>query len=136
VVEAIIPGDTRRASGQVAMIENSVDAGTGTVLVRAAMPNANELLWPGTLVSVQLTLRDEEAVSVPSTAVQVSQTGTYVFVVDDGVAKVQPVTVARLVESESVISSGLSGGETVVTNGQLLLSNGTKVAPRGPKVGS
>jgi hypothetical protein len=57
-------------------------------------------------------------------------------VVDDGVAKVQPVTVARVAESESVISSGLSGGETVVTNGQLLLSNGTKVAARGPKVGS
>jgi hypothetical protein len=57
-------------------------------------------------------------------------------VVDDGVAKVQPVTVARVVESESVISSGLSGGETVVTNGQLQLSNGTKVAPAGPKVGS
>jgi RND family efflux transporter MFP subunit len=100
------------------------------------MPNADELLWPGTLVTVRLTFREEQAVTVPSTAVQVSQTGTYVFVVDDGVAKVQPVTVARVVESESVISSGLSGGETVVTNGQLLLSNGTKVAPMGPKVGS
>jgi membrane fusion protein, multidrug efflux system len=59
-----------------------------------------------------------------------------VFVVVDGAAKVQPVTVARVVDSESVIASGLGGGETVVTNGQLLLSNGTKVAPRGPKVGS
>jgi membrane fusion protein, multidrug efflux system len=135
-IEAVIPGDTRRASGQVTMIENSVDAPTGMVPVRATMPNADELLWPGTLVTVRLTFREEEAVTVPSTAVQVSQSGTYVFVVDDGVAKVQPVTVARVVESESVISSGLSGGETVVTNGQLQLSNGTKVAPRGPKVGS
>ena len=128
-IEAVIPGDTRRASGQVTMIENSVDAPTGMVPVRATMPNADELLWPGTLVTVRLTFREEQAVTVPSTAVQVSQTGTYVFVVDDGVAKVQPVTVARVVESESVISSGLSGGETVVTNGQLQLSNGTKVAP-------
>ena len=47
-----------------------------------------------------------------------------------------PVTIARVVDIESVIASGLDGGETVVTNGQLLLSNGTKVAPRGPKVGS
>src|SRR5262252_8608111 len=54
-VEAIIPGEPRRASGQVTMIENSVDAPTGTVPVRATMPNADELLWPGTLVTVQLT---------------------------------------------------------------------------------
>jgi hypothetical protein len=88
------------------------------------------------LVTVRLTFREEEAVTVPSTAVQVSQSGTYVFVVDDGVAKVQPVTVARVVDGDSVIASGLQGGETVVVNGQLLLSNGTKVTVRGPKVGS
>jgi len=135
-VEAIIPGEPRRASGQVTMIENSVDAPTGTVPVRATMPNTDELLWPGTLVTVQLTFREEAAVTVPSTAVQVSQTGTYVFVVDNDVATVRPVQVARVLDNESVLASGLEGGETVVTNGQLLLSNGTKVAVRAPKVGS
>lgn len=135
-IEAVIPGDARRATGQVTMIENSVDAPTGMVPVRATMPNTDELLWPGTLVTVRLTFREEESVTVPSTAVQVSQSGTYVFVVDDGVAKVQPVTVARVVDSDSVIANGLQGGETVVINGQLLLSNGTKVTARGPKVGS
>jgi RND family efflux transporter MFP subunit len=135
-VEAIIPGEPRRAGGQVTMIENSVDAPTGTVPVRATMPNADELLWPGTLVTVQLTFREEAAVTVPSTAVQVSQTGTYVFVVDNDVATVRPVQVARVLGNESVLASGLEGGETVVTNGQLLLSNGTKVAVRAPKVGS
>ena len=135
-IEAVIPGDARRATGQVTMIENSVDAPTGMVPVRATMPNTDELLWPGTLVTVRLTFREEESVTVPSTAVQVSQSGTYVFVVDDGVAKVQPVTVARVVDGDSVIASGLQGGETVVVNGQLLLSNGTKVTARGPKVGS
>ena len=135
-IEALIPGDPRRGTGQVTMIENSVDAPTGTVPVRATMPNTDELLWPGTLVTVQLTFRQEQAVAVPSTAVQVSQAGTYVFVVKDEQAELQPVTVARVVGSESVISNGLVGGETVVTNGQLLLTNGTKVAVRGPKVGS
>jgi membrane fusion protein, multidrug efflux system len=135
-IEAIIPGDPRRAGGQVTMIENSVDMPTGTVPVRATMPNSDELLWPGTLVTVEMTFREEEAVTVPSTAVQVSQTGTYVFVVKDGAANVQPVTVARVISSESVLSSGLQGGETIVTNGQLLLSNGTKVAVREPKAGS
>ena len=135
-IEAIIPGDPRRASGQVTMIENSVDAPTGTVPVRATMPNTDELLWPGTLVQVRLTFRQEEAVTVPSTAIQVSQTGPYVFVVNNDVATVRPVQVARVLDSESVLASGLEGGETVVTNGQLLLSNGTKVAVRAPKIGS
>jgi membrane fusion protein, multidrug efflux system len=135
-IEAIIPGEARRASGQVTMIENSVDAPTGTVPVRATIPNTDELLWPGTLVTVQLTFREEEAVTVPSTAVQMSQTGSYVFLVDNDVATVRPVEVARVLGSESVLASGLDGGETVVTNGQLLLSNGTKVAARPPKVGS
>jgi multidrug efflux system membrane fusion protein len=135
-IEAIIPGDPRRAAGQVTMIENSVDAPTGTVPVRATMPNQDELLWPGTLVTARLTFRDEEGVTVPSTAVQVSQTGTYVFVVTDNVANVQPVTVARVVGDQSVIAKGLKGGEMVVTNGQLQLSNGTKVAPREPKAGT
>ena len=67
---------------------------------------------------------------VPSTAVQVSQTGPFIFVVKDGAAVIQPVTVERTVDSQSVISAGLAGGETVVIDGQLLLTNGTKVAPR------
>jgi RND family efflux transporter MFP subunit len=135
-IEAIIPGDRRHASGQVSMIENSVDAPTGTVLVRATMPNTDELLWPGTLVTAQLTFREEQAVTVPSTAIQVSQTGSYVFVVKDDVATVQPVQVARVLGGESVLASGLEGGETVVTNGQLQLANGLKVVVRTPKAGS
>jgi RND family efflux transporter MFP subunit len=129
-VQAIIPGETRRASGHVSMIENTIDAATGTVTVRATMPNTDELLWPGTLVRVQLTFREEEAVVVPSTAVQASQTGTFVFVVKDGIATVQPVKVARTRQGESVLESGLEGGETVVTDGQLRLTNGSRVAPR------
>ena len=134
-IEAVIPGDARRASGQVTMIENSIDMPTGTVPVRATMPNRDELLWPGTLVTVQMTFREEQAVTVPTAAVQVSQTGSYVFVVKDGIASVAPVTVARVFGPESVISSGLAGGETVVTNGQLLLSDGTRVAVRERKAG-
>ena len=135
-IEAIIPGDPRRAGGQVTMVENSVDSPTGTVPVRATMPNADELLWPGTLVKVELTFREEEAVTVPTTAVQVSQTGTYVFVVKDDVASIAPVEVARVLGGESVLAKGLEGGETVVTNGQLLLVNGSKVAVRAPRAGS
>ena len=132
-VEAVIPGDNRRAEGQVTMIENTVDAATGMVAVRATMPNAERLLWPGTLVTVKLTMREEEAVTVPPTAVQVSQTGSFVFVVQDGAARVRPVTVARTLDNQAVISKGLEGDETVVVDGQLLLVDGTRVAPRPPK---
>ena len=134
-IEAIIPGDNKHASGQVTMIENSVDQATGMVTIRATMPNKDELLWPGTLVTTELTLRVEpQAVVVPSTAVQVSQTGNFVFVVNDDVAKVQPVKVERTVGGQSVIGSGLNGDETVVTDGQLQLSNGTRVSTRKAKV--
>ena len=129
-IQAIIPGEKRRASGHVSMIENTIDAGTGTVTVRATMPNADGLLWPGTLVRAQLTFREETAVVVPPTAVQLSQTGSFVFVVKDGVATVQPVKVARSQQNETVLESGLQGGETVVTDGQLRLTNGARVAPR------
>jgi RND family efflux transporter MFP subunit len=135
-VRAIIPGEERYADGQVTMIENSVDVSTGTVSVRATMPNKDELLWPGTLVRVRLTFREEEAVTVPPTAVQVSQEGSFVFVVKDGIATVKPVKVARVQEHETIIESGLVGGETVVIDGQLRLTNGTRVAPRRGNVGS
>jgi RND family efflux transporter MFP subunit len=133
-LEAIIPGEEKRASGQVSMIENTIDAATGMATIRATMPNTDELLWPGTLVTADMTLRSEDGVVVPSTAVQVSQTGHFVFIVKDGVAKVQRVTIDRQIGQETVIGSGLNGGETVVTDGQLLLSDGARVNPRPPKV--
>ena len=131
-VEASVPSESKRAQGRVTMIENTVDAATGMVMARATMENTDEMLWPGTLVNTQLTLRVEEAVTVPTVAVQTGQTGTFVFVIKDGVASVQPVQVARTVGSEAVIGKGLNGDETVVTEGQLLLTNGARVAPRPP----
>ena len=132
-VQAAVPGEPKRATGQVSMIENTVDTATGMATIRATMPNKDELLWPGTLVTAEMTLREEEAVVVPTSAVQVSQTGKFIFVIKDGVAKVQKVAAERQVGSETVITSGLNGGETVVTDGQLLLSDGTRVNPRAPK---
>jgi RND family efflux transporter MFP subunit len=135
-VDASIPGETRHANGQVSMIENSVDTATGMATVRATMPNTDELLWPGTLVSTEMTLRNEETVVVPTAAVQVSQTGNFVFVVENGAAKIRKVSVERQFGDDTVIAEGLNGGETVVTDGQLLLSDGTRVSPRVRKAGS
>jgi multidrug efflux system membrane fusion protein len=132
-VEAVIPGGQKRALGKVSMIENTIDAATGMATIRATMPNTDEALWPGTLVTTELTLRSEEGVVVPTNAVQVSQTGNFVFVVENNVAKVRHIESARTVGSDTVVASGLNGGETVVTEGQLLLSDGTRVSPRAPK---
>jgi RND family efflux transporter MFP subunit len=135
-VDAAIPGDDRVAQGQVTMIENTVDPTTGMVLVRATMDNRDELLWPGTLVATQLVLRQEKAVTLPSQAVQVGQNGAYVFIVENGVARVRPITVDRTVDMQSVVSKGLAGGETVVLDGQLSLVDGVRVAPRGARTGA
>lgn len=129
-VIATIPGHQRSEDGKVAMVENSVDSTTGMVTVRGVMDNANETLWPGILVATKLTIRTENAVVLPTVAVQRSQSGNFVFVVKEGVAKVQPVKVDRTLQGQSVVTEGLSGGEDVVVDGQLLLSDGTRVEPR------
>jgi RND family efflux transporter MFP subunit len=135
-VTATIPGRQRSEEGKVAMVENTVDATTGMITVRGVMDNGNETLWPGTLVATKLTIRTEDAVVVPTVAVQRSQSGNFVFVAKDGAAKVTPVKVDRTFQGYSVISEGLSGDESVVTDGQLLLSDGTRVEPRAKKAGA
>jgi membrane fusion protein, multidrug efflux system len=135
-VIATIPGRQNSEDGKVAMVENAVDATTGMITVRGVMGNANETLWPGTLVSTKLIIRTENSVVVPTIAVQRSQSGNFVFVVREGAAKVQPVKVDRTFQGFSVISEGLSGDESVVIDGQLLLSDGSRVEPRAKKAGA
>jgi RND family efflux transporter MFP subunit len=135
-VIATIPGSGRSESGKVAMVENTVDFSTGMVTVRGIMDNANETLWPGILVATKLIVRTENVVVLPTVAVQRSQTGNFVFAVKDGIAKVQAVKVERTFQGFSVISEGLAEGTDVVTDGQLLLSEGTKVEARARKAGA
>jgi RND family efflux transporter MFP subunit len=137
-VIATMPGDDSKnaETGKVAMVENTVDATTGMVTVRGVMDNVSERLWPGTIVTTKLIVREENAVTVPSVAVQRSQSGDFVFLVKDGKAVTQPVTVSRTSGGRSVIAKGLSGAETVVIDGQLLLSNGTPVEIQARKAGA
>ncbi len=135
-VVATIPGHQTSEEGKVAMVENSVDSTTGMVTVRGIMSNERETLWPGILVATKLIIRTENSVVVPTVAVQRSQNGNYVFVVREGTAKVQPVKVDRTFQGTSVIAEGLSGDENVVIDGQLLLSDGSRVEPRARKTGA
>lgn len=118
--------------GTLSFIDNAVDPDTSTILLRATFPNADEALWPGQFVTVTMTLGEEpNRVVAPAAAVQTGQQGTYVFVVDnDQTAELRVVMVNRMDEHEAVIDTGLVGGETVVTDGQLRLVPGSKVQPR------
>jgi membrane fusion protein, multidrug efflux system len=130
-VNAIID-ETRKQSGAMAFIENTVDPNTGTVTGKAKIANANEGLWPGQFVKAEIILGVEpNALSVPAAAVQLGPQGAYVFVIKDGnIAEVRPVVISRTQTGESVISSGLKAGEQVVVDGQLRLVNGAAVTMR------
>ncbi len=123
-------GDGTATIGSLSFVDNGVDSTTGTVLLKARFDNSDRSLWPGQFVRVELELfSDPGAVLVPSQAVQTSQTGTFVFTIDDkGKAVMRPVTVGRAVGDLTVIEQGLTVGERIVTDGQGKLAPGSKVA--------
>ena len=135
-VRASVAGvdDAVSANGRLTFIDNSVDATTGTIKLKATFDNAGHNLWPGQSVDVTLTLSaDPNAVVVPSVAVQAGQEGPYVFVVDgESRVEMRPVSVARTEGIESVIGTGLKAGEVVVTDGHLRLTPGVRVKSREP----
>lgn len=136
-VEVQFQSELSLGGGKVAFIENTVDPQTGTILVRGIFENADEKLWPGTLASVRVTLRtDRDLVTIPAEAVQNGQKGTFVYVIENNVAKVKSVTVARNLDGQAVISEGLNGDETVVTDGQLSLRDGARINIKTRQAGS
>lgn len=125
-------GQDGAAEGTLTFIDNAVDTTTGQITLRATFENRERPLWPGQYVSVALHLAEESGVTVvPVQAVQLSQSGPYVFVVGpENKARHQTVTVARTVGTEAVIAQGVKPGETVVTDGQLKLRDGFPVEVR------
>jgi multidrug efflux system membrane fusion protein len=116
-------------SGRLSFIDNTTDASTGTIKLKAEFPNADKALWPGQFVDVVLTLTHQDnAIVVPTTAVQNGPNGQYVFVVEAGnVVQLRDIKIARNEGDFAVMASGLTPGETVVTVGQLRLAPGTKI---------
>ncbi len=124
------PGGSEPVAGVVSFVNNAVEQSTATIRLKATFQNKDRRLWPGQTLSVLLTLGVQpKAVVVPSQAIQSGQSGSYAFVVkQDQTAEHRPVTVSRSTNGETVIEKGLSPGETVVTDGQLLLTSGAKVS--------
>src|SRR5438270_2321862 len=115
--------------GQLTFVDNAVDPTTGTIKLKGTFANKDRRLWPGQFVDVVLTLTTQpNAITVPTQAVQTSQSGQYVFVVKaDNTADMRTVTVSSTFGGESVVSSGLQPGERVVVEGALRLTKGTRV---------
>ncbi len=106
---------------------------TGTLKLKGSFPNASHRLWPGQFATVTVTLSSPEALTVPGSAVQTSQTGQHVFVVKaDKTAELRPVVVERIYENDAVIAKGLAAGETVIIDGQLRVIPGKAVEIKDP----
>lgn len=153
-VDAAVPGATPIQSadtptgavvtGALGFIDSSVDAGTDTVRVKGTFANADRQLWPGQYVDVTLQLSvDAHAIVIPTAALQASQQGQFVYVLKaDKTVEARQVRVAWTDGSMTVIESGLTKDEQIVTDGQLRLTPGAKVsvkpaiqAPDVPRAG-
>lgn len=133
-VSAQTGGETL-ASGKLLFVDNTIDATTGTVKLKAEFANADEKLWPGTFVSFTATLDTEtNRVLVPEMAVQPGAEGSFVYVVDaENKAKLNPVKVARQVGKDVVIAEGLKGGEQIISRAPRDLKPGATVQVAGSK---
>ena len=128
-VQVSLPQQQGVESGELTFVDNTVDSKTGTINLKGQFTNSNGRLWPGEYVNATLILHDHPgAILVPSQAVQTGQQGSFVFVVQpDMKAAIRPVVIGESIDNQTVVTSGLKPGETVVTDGQLKLIPGTTV---------
>ncbi len=117
------------AEGDLTLVNNQVDAATGTVRLKAEFANKDHSLWPGMSVDTRLLVRTLKSVAaVPGTAVQRGPQGLYAYVVrPDNTVEMRPVGVGVITADKAVIESGLSVGERVVTAGHYRLQPGASV---------
>ncbi len=141
-IDALVPNEPGNTeTGTLSFMDNAVNAETGTIKIKGVFANASKKLWPGQFIDVIMTLSSlKNAVVVPTSAVQTSQQGQFVFVVKpEKTVEIRPVTVGPAMGEETVIEKGLASGETVVIDGQLRLTPGAAVeaknasAPEGKK---
>jgi membrane fusion protein, multidrug efflux system len=145
-VEVRLPDSGKPELGQLTFPDNSVQRSSGTVMLRATVPNPARHLWPGQFVNVRLVLATlPKAVLVPSVAASDSAKGPFVYVIkDDSTAELRPVKLGQRQGDLVVVEQGLQAGERVVMNGQLGVIPGGKVrvipgtgagAPAAPAAG-
>ncbi len=116
-------------TGELSIADNRIDPSTGTIELKARLPNARKLLWPGQFVNVQLTLQTlHNVTTIPTTAVNRGPNGSFAYVVQkNGRVAMRPLTLASTQDSTAVVTKGVKSGETVVTDGQMILKDGSLV---------
>ncbi len=129
-------GSATPVEGDLAFIDNTVDASTDTIKLKGRFSNSDRRLWPGQFarVSVRVTTIPH-ALVLPNQAIQTGQDGQFVFLVKGDTVDQQPITVGQRVGEDVVVEKGLQAGQTVVTEGQLRLEAGTKIQTGGGERG-
>lgn len=121
-------GSGELGEGELIFVDNAVAAETGTVTLKARLPNAREQLWPGQYVGVRTQLAMQaDAIVIPLTAVQTGQDGNFVYCVEQGSAVIRPIHVDRQLDELAIIDTGLKAGERVVTRAPRTLRPGLAV---------
>jgi membrane fusion protein, multidrug efflux system len=119
--------------GHLVFIDNTVDATTGTIRLKAAFPNTDKALWPGEFVNVRLRLQTEKnRTLVPDSSIQDGLNGKYVWLAKSGIATIAPVTVLRTYKpqndpEQAIVGSGINPGDMIVSEGQLRLTDGARI---------
>ncbi len=115
--------------GELSIADNRVDQNTGTVELKARFPNPDKRLWPGQFVNVSLGVQSlPNAIVIPLSAVNRGPNGQYVFVVGaDRKATIRPIALVATQGQVAVVKSGVKAGDIVVTDGQMVLNNGSLV---------
>jgi membrane fusion protein, multidrug efflux system len=131
---------TKLATGKLMTIDNQIDQTTGTDKLKAVFDNKDNHLWPNQFVNTKLLLETRKnSTVVPTAAILRGPQGTFVYAVkSDQTVEARPVTVSITQGDTTAVDSGLNPGDTVVTDGQDKLQNGSKIAPRNvpPKAGA
>ena len=136
-VDITEPGDaSRHFEGTVRFIDNTVDASTGTIQLKAELPNKDEALMPGQFLNVALVLDTlKQAVSVPSNAVQQGAEGNYLYVLKDGRVDLRRIEVLAAQNGFTAVRGNLQAGDIVVTDGHLRLTPGARARIRDEAAG-
>jgi membrane fusion protein, multidrug efflux system len=122
--------------GTVELIDNQIDQTTGTIRVKAILPNKQRRLWPGEFVNVRvLTQMQRQVLTIPATALERGPDGQFTYVVQpDSSIKVVPLVAGEQTGDIVVIEKGLQAGDKVVASNQYRLQPGSLIRPNGPKV--
>jgi multidrug efflux system membrane fusion protein len=118
-------------TGTVELIDNQIDQSTGTIKVKAIMPNRQQRLWPGQFVNVRvLTQMRHQVLTVPANALERGPDGMFAYLVQpDSTVAVAPVSASEPVGNLVVIDKGLKAGDQVVTSNHYRLQPGARIRP-------